>query len=296
MNICETMENLISYSVDGTLTEEEKQAIADHVAGCDHCMELLSDYVQMKKAFREEIPFPSDLHDNIMESVREETKFRVVQPERQARRFPVFTMVAAAAIVVVIAVSGGVSKLFGGSKTALIEPAKDASASSIEASTDAGEAMDNAAAQEFQNDMTAAEDKNAQKDAAENGAMNQQIEENMQIEEFIEETEEFIISGSEKSSATAAVIEVVLPDSIKGMNVAQCYIAEGAGALPEMEGKLLLIDENTSYYTIENNVSVVEKTLSEVEKTGYDVSLQENIGLVINEKAKECLLIVIQTE
>ena len=94
MNDEEYFGQLCSNSVDGTLTDSEREKLEAHLAECPSCAALLRDLREMRALFAQEAEAPDSLHDGIMEQLRQETKLHVVQPEKPVRRMPVFTMVA----------------------------------------------------------------------------------------------------------------------------------------------------------------------------------------------------------
>ena len=116
----EYFEQLVSSSLDGTLTESEREKLEAHLAECPSCAALKHDLEQMRALFAVEAELPAGLHDDIMQGVRQEQRLRVVQPEKPVRRMPVLTMVAAAAVVVLVVLGGGLMPAFstvGGAST-----------------------------------------------------------------------------------------------------------------------------------------------------------------------------------
>lgn len=113
-------QNLVSNSLDGTLTELEREKLAAHLKECKACAALKQDLEQIRAAFLADSTeekensaiFPPDLHQKIMQRVEQEQRLTVVRPEKPVRRMPVFTMVAAAAIVVLMVLGGGLGNLF----------------------------------------------------------------------------------------------------------------------------------------------------------------------------------------
>ena len=112
MNDEEYFEQLCSNSVDGTLTDSEREKLEAHLAECPSCAALLRDLREMRALFAQEAEAPDSLHDGIMEQLRQETKLHVVQPEKPVRRMPVFTMVGVAAAVVLVVLGGGLMPSF----------------------------------------------------------------------------------------------------------------------------------------------------------------------------------------
>ena len=131
MNEEEYFEQLCSNSVDGTLTDSEKQKLEEHLAECPSCAALKEDLKQMHSMLAvDETEPPAGLHDSIMERLRQEETVRVVAPQKPMRRLPAFTMVAAAAVVVLVVLGGGLMPAFStvgsGSTTAADSASADA--------------------------------------------------------------------------------------------------------------------------------------------------------------------------
>lgn len=151
MNDEEYFEQLCSNSVDGTLTDSEREKLEAHLAECPSCAALLRDLREMRALFAQEAEAPDGLHDGIMEQLRQETKLHVVQPEKPVRRMPVFTMVGVAAAVVLVVLGGGLMPSFStvgsGSSGASADAGDAAAAVTADSySADAGAASDGAAA------------------------------------------------------------------------------------------------------------------------------------------------------
>mgnify|MGYP000336809331 CR=1 FL=1 len=89
MNEEEYFEQLCSNSVDGTLTDSEKQKLEEHLAECPSCAALKEDLEQMHSMLAgDETEPPAGLHDSIMERLRQEETVRVVAPQKPMRRLP----------------------------------------------------------------------------------------------------------------------------------------------------------------------------------------------------------------
>lgn len=315
MRDCAYFEQLCSSSIDGTLTDEERLALDAHLAECPSCAALKHDLETMHALFSAEPEVPDTLHEQIMQRVEQEAKLHVVQPEKPARRMPVFTMVAAAAVVVMVVLGGGVGRLFGTGLT----PASPAEGNTMAAGTGAapaGAAPDKVA--------DAAKKAGLAEDTA--GAVTESEEQETSVapQQFAVQSSDDPVDRAvpqdapEPQVAPAAAGDgetqprlsapapdnslitanmaaaVTLPDSIAGRSVSQCYLAEGTGELPDLDGSLLVTDGAVSYFSIQNNMSLIEKTLASIEKAGYTVSPYEDVGLVSDEQAETCLLIVVQ--
>lgn len=139
MNEEEYFEQLCSNSVDGTLTDSEKQKLEEHLAECPSCAALKEDLEQMHSMLAvDETEPPAGLHDSIMERLRQEETVRVVAPQKPMRRLPVFTMVAAAAVVVLVVLGGGLMPAFSTVGSGSTAAADSASADAGDCTVDGG--------------------------------------------------------------------------------------------------------------------------------------------------------------
>lgn len=165
MNEEEYFEQLCSNSVDGTLTDSEKQKLEEHLAECPSCAALKEDLEQMHSMLAvDETEPPAGLHDSIMERLRQEETVRVVAPQKPMRRLPVFTMVAAAAVVVLVVLGGGLMPAFS-------TVGSGSTAAADSASTDAG---DSTADGGMQDEIERSVRENA--DASSGGASNSSVQ------------------------------------------------------------------------------------------------------------------------
>ncbi|MDY3618180.1 anti-sigma factor family protein [Agathobaculum sp.] len=327
MRDCEYFELLCSNSVDGTLTEEEQCALGEHLEKCPSCAALKRDLEQMQELFSADVEVPESLHEHIMERVEQEARLTVVQPERPVRRMPVFTMVAAAAVVVMVVLGGGVGRFFG---TAGGDMGGNGAAASADAAADtmAGAGADDFTAEEqmkiaeqAQKDVEPAETDGEQaqqnvtqapEPASDNSApaaagggvgsptapvISQQTE-GSQPEMQALAPEGRAVPASDESQQKPAVYNMesapTLPQGVQGMRVASCYLASGSGELPGVEGTLLVSENGYSYFSVANNMTVIEKTLDSLEKAGYAVSAYDDVNLVTDSKAEVWLLITYQ--
>lgn len=111
---CTRYEELCSASLDNALSKEEKQELETHLAECPACRAYMDDLRAMKTLWKGlEVSVPEGLHECIMGQITQEMNATVVQmPAKQRRRPPVFTMLAAAAACVLLAVTGNLNGLF----------------------------------------------------------------------------------------------------------------------------------------------------------------------------------------
>lgn len=326
MNEEEYFEQLCSNSVDGTLTDSEREKLEAHLAECPSCAALKRDLEEMRALWGEEVEVPDDLHEGIMDALRQENKLHVVQPEKPVRRMPVFTMVGVAAAVVLVVLGGGLMPSFS-----------TVGSGSSGASADAGDAVAAVTADSYSDDAGAPSDstENEIAEAAEDAgiraaggstantapATNDIAPGGTSSSEAVPQTGEnsapAVISLPEGTDSSSIAVQsepggraavnssdssdstttartgaaLTLPEAAHGLRVAHCYIAEG-GSLPELGGTLLYSDSDAAWFLLDNNMTVLQDTLSALEKAGCTVAAYEDIGLTIDSKADNWLLIV----
>lgn len=324
MNEEEYFEQLCSNSVDGTLTDSEREKLEAHLAECPSCAALKRDLEEMRALWGEEVEVPDDLHEGIMDALRQENKLHVVQPEKPVRRMPVFTMVGVAAAVVLVVLGGGLMPsfstvgsgssdstaagespaVFADSYTAQADAPSDSTENEIaEAAEDAGiraaggsTANTAPATNDIASGGTSSSEAVPQTgdssapavtslpDGTDSGSIAAQSEPGGRA----------AVNSSDSSDSTATArtgAALTLPEAAHGLRVAHCYIAEG-GSLPELGGTLLYSDSDAAWFLLDNNMTVLQDTLSALEKAGCTVAAYEDIGLTIDSKADSWLLIV----
>jgi len=402
MNGCEYFEQLCAVSIDGTLTDEERKSLDAHLAECPSCAALYEELHQMDELLHTPVTIPPSLHNDIMARVREEAKPKIVQLEKPIRRSPVIAFVAAAAVVALVAMGGGIGQFFNlleqtglamGSGSAggnaenwnmsgsvedsapapesqeAEEPMADQTPSLFSsrkavspesrsrdvpegsdsaADSDGGWTSDNSAnGADDENEITSdwatdgyingsgggwttysgstdtdtdsaapapaptpiapqsdvsPEGDNAQEsggadysDRVTNGAGNAGGSSGSSGSGSSSSANKNNARASEETVQAPAAYDntaISLPDSIQGSVVAHCYLAVGDGELPSIDGDLLVTEDNISYFSVANNMSLLEKTLSDIEEAGYSVTPYEGVGLVTDAKAVSWLLIV----
>lgn len=324
MNEEEYFEQLCSNSVDGTLTDSEREKLEAHLAECPSCAALKRDLEEMRALWGEEVEVPDDLHEGIMDALRQENKLHVVQPEKPVRRMPVFTMVGVAAAVVLVVLGGGLMPsfstvgngssdsaaagespaVFADSYTARADAPSDSTENEIaEAAEDAGI---RAAGGSTANTAPATNDiapggtssSEAAPQTGENSAPAViSLPEGTDSSSIAVQSEpggRAAVNSSDSSDSTATArtgAALTLPEAAHGLRVAHCYIAEG-GSLPELGGTLLYSDSDAAWFLLDNNMTVLQDTLSALEKAGCTVAAYEDVSLTIDSKADSWLLIV----
>lgn len=323
----EYFEQLCSNSIDGTLTDSEREKLEAHLAECPSCAALKEDLEQMRALFAEEAEPPAGLHESIMQRLEQESKLKVVQPEKPVRRMPVFTMVAAAAAVVLVVLGGGLMPMFstvsGGSTAASTASTADGSAAAPETDV-SGEVQEAGLAQE---DATAAAGESQTEGAASSapfsvtpepqaeprdaagGSTAPAAQSEPKLAEVQPSQEEpadgaaadpksgssELSGGNAPQAMTSENVAktVAVPESLRTVAVSHCYIAQGGGELPDIGGKLLATDGKASWFLLDSDLSTLQDTLNAVEEAGFTVSGYEGAGLTIDSKATSWLLAVV---
>lgn len=315
MNDEEYFGQLCSNSVDGTLTDSEREKLEAHLAECPSCAALLRDLREMRALFAQEAEAPDSLHDGIMEQLRQETKLHVVQPEKPVRRMPVFTMVGVAAAVVLVVLGGGLMPSFstvGSGSSGASADAGDAaaavtadsySASAISAAAAENAGMNSASRSIPETAVQGTSDIAAGGSASGETAPQTAAEDTPSVFSLPEADSSIAaqsggISGRAISDGDSAGIvpaedtgALTLPEAVRGLRIAHCYIADG-GELPELDGKLLYSDSSAAWFQLDNNMSTLQNTLNALEKSGCTVTAYEDVGLTLDSRADSWLLIV----
>ena len=323
MNEEEYFEQLCSNSVDGTLTDSEREKLETHLAECPSCAALKRDLEEMRALWGEEVEVPDDLHEGIMDALRQENKLHVVQPEKPVRRMPVFTMVGVAAAVVLVVLGGGLMPSFstvgsGSSDSTAAGESPAVFADSYTAQADApsdsteneiAEAAENAGVNSasrsvpetaVQGTSDIAAGGSASGETAPQTAAEEDTPSVFSLPEADSSTaaQSGGISGRAISDGDSAGIvpdedtgALTLPEAVRGLRIAHCYIADG-GELPELDGKLLYSDSSAAWFQLDNNMSTLQNTLNALEKSGCTVTAYEDIGLTLDSRADSWLLIV----
>ena len=322
----EYFEQLVSNSLDGTLTDSEREKLEEHLVECPSCAALKQDLEQMRAWFAEEADVPEGLHEGIMQKLEQETKLRVVQPEKPVRRMPVFTMVAAAAVVVLVVLGGGLMPAFstvdstGGANTTAASDgaaAADTAGQAVaDAAEDAGLTADNeenagAAAvppeggqavqprnSVSESGAAAPQDSTESTSEQSTGGSGTAVTEDEVWAELQPNTKDAAGGSAEQAEAKVNIAlaqaqpSLTLPDSLRGTSVAHSYFAGGGSELPDIDGELVSTADGVSWFLLQNNMSNLQDTLGRLEDAGFTVSAYEDLGLTIDSKAASWLLIV----
>ena len=286
MNEEEYFEQLCSNSVDGTLTDSEKQKLEEHLAECPSCAALKEDLEQMHSMLAvDETEPPAGLHDSIMERLRQEETVRVVAPQKPMRRLPVFTMVAAAADAGDCTADGGMQDEIEQSVRENADASSGgASNSSVQQSGTASQSTNGSAY-------------SGQNDTGEDSAANTQSDAGIDAEQYADS--ERSIAAPEPIADESVQTQVqtrpvlTLPQSLHGAHTAYCYVAVGGSSLPDIDGELLAQENGVSWFRLDNSMETLEKTLQTVEQAGCTVTAYDKVDLTIDSHADSWILAVV---
>lgn len=90
-----------------------------------------------------------------------------------------------------------------------------------------------------------------------------------------------------------------IPQEVNSMSFARCYTVSRTDKSPDNvpvieDMSLIIAEDNTAYYCVENNESKIEKVLQGLEKNGYTTALNQSSGITTQRDAKLVLLLVQQ--
>ena len=315
MNEEEYFEQLCSNSVDGTLTDSEKQKLEEHLAECPSCAALKEDLEQMRSLMTVDEEPPAGLHDSIMERLRQETPVQVVAPQKPMRRMPVFTMVAAAAVVVLVVLGGGLMPAFSTVGSSGSSASESASADAGDAAADGGmqEEIQQSVQDSADTSSSGASNSNSQKSgtASQSANSSSYSGQNDIVEDSSTDTQSDAgavaeqQAGSDRSIAVPEPVTeqpvqeqvqtqtvLTLPQSLHGAHTAYCYVAMGGSSLPDIGGELLAQENGTSWFRLDNSMETLEKTLQIVEQAGYTVTAYDKVDLTIDSHADSWILAI----
>lgn len=329
MNDCERYEALCSAALDNALTIQEKEELDAHLSACPSCRAYLEDLQEMRALWKElEVPVPKELHEKMMGAIEAEVQKTIVQtPQKERHRPPVFTMLAAAAACVMLAVSGQLTGLFGQMSEV---PLQTTTKKDIPSTADTTVLQPTGALQSGQPPQQAEVEKPKEQPEPEpQPKIVKQQYETDEVKEPKEKqseqpkansrpgiTEEIVPQPTNEGIMTAdveapqqelpgkmvrdieppaAVTYAVagLPDELGQMQFARCYDVTGGTELPVLDDMTLLVaTDGISYYSVENNESKIGQVQQELKKSGYTLTLNETSGVSIQRSAKAILLIV----
>lgn len=334
---CTRYEELCSASLDNALSKEEKQELEAHLAECPACRAYMDDLRAMKTLWKGlEISAPESLHERIMGQITQEMNATVVQmPAKQRRRPPVFTMLAAAAACVLLAVTGNLNGLFSKLDNTVPMTQSNVTSSDLPSTADAGTTDDaNTAAPKPNTGNDAAAARIAPESGADQGEDNTQLNEGTGVpatppaaqapaqdegktspEQDTPQTPQqkdnsdagiapanitpYKIEGRAAPDSEAPLLAtpaLTIPEALAEMQFANCYWVTGPGEIPVVDGMTLLLSEDgISYYALENNESKIEAARKTFESEGFQIALYEAAPASLQQREAEEVLIVFGT-
>lgn len=304
---CTKYEELCSAYVDHALSRAEKQELEAHLAECPDCRAYVEELRAMRALWRSmETPAPEGLHEQIMERIEQETRAAIAPVPAKKRRVPVFTMMAAAAACLLLAVTGSLSGV-------LSQADPDQTADAVVAQSRQTEpAPQAAAADDAQADAAAvlpeqADDSQLQAAAPQPAADVPAAASYSNAPESVPdaaqaptaETPASKIRSVEPDAQMPMAMSVMLPpDALAGMSFANCYLAQGgaADAIPAIEqASLLVTEDGVSYYQVANNESAIAQVLEALSHAGFTVEVNAASPVALDRKA-DAVLFMIATE
>lgn len=306
---CTKYEELCSAYVDHALSRAEKQELEAHLAECPDCRAYVEELRAMRALWRSmETPAPEGLHEQIMERIEQEARAAIAPVPAKKRRVPVFTMMAAAAACLLLAVTGSLSGVLSqadpdqaadavvaqNSRSAQTPQAAAADDAQADAAVALPEQADDsqlqAAAPQPAADVPAAASYSSAPESAPDAAQDQTAA----------GTPNPKLRAAEPDAQTPMVMSVVLPpDALAGMSFANCYLAQGgaADAIPSIEqASLLVTEDGVSYYQVANNESAIAQVLEALSHAGFTVEVNAASPVALDRKADAVLFMIAAEE
>lgn len=293
---CIHYEDLCSAAVDGTLTREEKKELEAHLKTCPACREYLEDMREMRTLWRElDHPLPDGLHASIMAAVgadrAEHTPVDAPQPEEptekirnilpphaRKRTVPVIGMLVAAAACVTLVLTGGMAGVISNGDPVVTETASAAAASGPAAAPRSAQAAEDMSEAVPFSDLAPDAADASEQDAAETENAPQASAYTAPKAGAAQAQAQAPSAGVQAAAGIEPVVE--LPEALSEYEFAAAYLAVGSNELPSVEGAVLLLEEDgRSYYSLPDDISVLEDVIDALSATGYSVSVINVTGV-----------------
>lgn len=313
MHDCEYFQDQCAAYLDGELNAADQAELDTHLAACPECAEYFAALREMAHMLAvDDHKIPSSLHEDIMGVVLADAQSRTRAAQKR-HYMPVFTMISAAAVVVLLVMTGTIGDLMGTGRTdSMAGPATmadaggnapntamfgapapadsatpDATISAAPGSAPADSGKDSAA----DAPSTASAAPRAAKSAPQ-AADTPATADTSAGNDTASAAESAPMVGAARAAAMPALPE--LPTALQSESFAFCYVATGNGTLPEFGGVLAAesADKIAHYYRVKG--TSLEKALTALTEAGYEtVSREDAPGVVIDPKAGSGLLIVL---
>lgn len=265
----------------GTL---KKQELAAHLAGCGECRRYLEEMLAAEELLcqLEELPVPEDAHEKCMEAVLRDVERRTVHSGPKKRRIPVFSLMGAAAAVVILAVSGHLGTVSNyadstASDAAVPEVARMDSAPGDRGSDSSAIIMPGDDAKTEITMSPSPEDSAGQAPAQ---SQDNSLESTLTVEDIVN-----------LYADTTAVLEI--PDSVAKESYAFYVVAAGGGTASEIGGTLLYESGAVKYFLVANEMTSLEELFDSLKTDGFSTVSSADERININSGAENGLLVLI---
>ncbi len=259
---CSKYEAYCSAYLDNELTADEQAILLGHISNCAHCAAYLEHLRTLRSRLSyETVLLPKALHDTVMDAVLKEAQATVVPLEKR-RHFPVFSMLAAAVIVVLLVTTGKLGDSLWGMQNPF---------DTVTSTTNA---------------------------VANNPAQAASAAQDQMVTDSADAALQAPATSSKDAAASSAIVISEVPNLISTSVYAYCYVAQNVTSIPDFGGTLLTQSPSgeISYFALDNNMSTLEKALGILHDSGFEAQSRTDVGGVsIDTAAESGLIILIQS-
>lgn len=324
---CDRYRELCSLSLDTELSDDDAVMLFKHLAECPACAAYLEDLHEMQKAWNDlKEPLPEDLHEKIMQAVTEQAEKQADIKNKGKRHFPVFTLVAAAAACVMLALSGSFAGILGKTsddveKTGV--PSGQTTLEKIKPNDDnyeQGVAKARIVPEPSQSDsqqqqpvVPSTNQNDTQSPSVDKPQTTQPSNDNEQTQSTNKQTGNedtsaqspasapatfSMVGGEQRTKTNAAESQSVkIPDELQTSSFAFCFVAVGGSEVPTIsDAKFIEKNGNTYYFKVTGAISDFDKSLDVLQKSGFETAMRTDLGIKIDASASEGVLILVLSE
>ena len=327
MNDHEYYLDLCSLSLDGELSAEERASLEAHLAACPECAAFQEELRAMRQMLAaDDITPPPSLHEEIMERVLAEAVSKAA-PVPKRRFVPVFTLIAAAAVVVLLVTTGTIGNWtnlgFTSNDTATMSGDASAGAGAAQFAADGATfeaAMDAGGAESAPAEPSAAQSAVPESDQAMKSSGSKAVVQGESTQPAVTQDQSApaqepaaqqpapaeggapqVMTAQPRVARGADVADAAAlpatPAALQEQSYAFCYVASGAGSAPDFGGTLVAESEDGTahYYTLKNSAGDIEKAVAALKDAGFACSQRAELDkIVFDKEASLGLVIVIQ--
>lgn len=279
---CNKWQEYISLYTDDLLNSEEILELLEHLDECDECHKLYLQVKQIKENLKGiEIKYPENLTESIMSKIEFEKDEEIVQIKPPRRKFQYIGLVACACFAIIFSSFNILDSL--------------QVSNNADTYTTTTTALTSTSSDNVDSISSAETDKYETNDLAQPASEPQVISGEEQIESraaatINEETD--IAQNSLTNSQESTASESVSTDSIY-IDYAFVYAFVGDLELPkDIEGSISVVDENTVYIEISNNLPIAERVISTLEQNGYENINVDSSTYVFSTDSDQGLIII----